>query len=85
MKYLINYDLKNPGQKYDDLIKAIKAFGAWAKISSSCWAIKTNQSAVQIRDNLKLHIDKNDILFVCDFDDWASYNLSKEVVDWLNS
>ncbi len=85
MTYLITYDLKNPGQKYDNLIDAIKAYGIWAKISSSCWAIKTNQTAAQICDNLMLYIDANDILFVCDFDDWASYNLNKEVVNWLNS
>lgn len=83
MKYLINYDLINPGQNYDDLIAAIKAYGTWAKISRSCWAIKTSQTAVEIRDTLKNHLDSNDILFVCDFDNWASYNLSKEVTDWL--
>lgn len=84
MMYLINYDLKNPGQNYDDLIKAIKGYGSWAKIARSCWAIKSTKTAVQIREDLKQHIDSSDVLFVCKFEDWASYNLDKEVADWLN-
>lgn len=83
MKYLINYDLKNPGRNYDDLIKAIKAYGTWASICRSCWSIKTDCTAAQIRDNLKQYIDNSDILFVCDYNNWASYNLPQEVADWL--
>lgn len=81
--FLINYDLMNPGQNYSDLITAIKAYGKWAKISSSCWAIKTEDTAVQIRDNLTQYIDSGDVLFVCRFSDWAAYNFSQKVVDWL--
>lgn len=76
MKYLINYDLKNPGRNYDELIQAIKAYGTWANICRSCWSIKTEQTATQIRDNLKQYIDPNDILFVCDYNNWASYGIS---------
>ena len=28
MSYFISYDLNNPGQNYDDLIEAIKKYGA---------------------------------------------------------
>lgn len=84
-KYLITYDLYAPGKDYDQLIEAIKAYGNWAKICKSCWAIKADSSSAAIRDNLKQYIDANDRLFVCPFSDWASYNLPKEVVDWLNS
>lgn len=83
--YLINYDLKKPGQNYDDLIDAIKSYGKWAKISRSCWAVKTNKTAAQIRDHLEQYIDSSDVLFVCHFSEWASYNLSKEVTDWLKN
>lgn len=84
-KYLINYDLRTPGKNYDDLIDAIKAYGKWAKICSSCWAIKTDAEDTQIRDNLNQYIDTNDILFVCTFDSWASYNLPEDVANWLKA
>lgn len=84
-KHLINYDLSNPGQNYDDLIAAIKAYDVWAYICKSCWAVKSDKTDGQIRDDLCKHIDSNDKLFVCAFDGWASSNLSKEVVDWLKN
>lgn len=83
--YLISYDLHNPGQNYDTLIAAIKAYGSWAKISRSCWAVKTNQNAVQIRNNLSRFIDSDDVLFVCHFDNWAANNLPVDVSNWLNA
>ena len=82
-KHLINYDLFTPGKNYDDLIDAIKAYGYWAKICKSCWAIKSDDSDAQIRTNLKQYIDSNDRLFVCAFDGWASYGLPDEVATWL--
>lgn len=83
--HLINYDLTNPGQNYNKLIEAIKSYDYWAKICESCWAVKTNQSDAQIRDYLKQFLDSNDRLFVCTFSWWASWNLPKEVTDWLKS
>lgn len=83
MTYLINYDLSIPGQNYAQLISAIQSYGSWAKISRSCWMIKTEQSAVQIRDHLSPFIDKNDLLFICLFSNWASLNLRKEITDWI--
>ncbi|MEA4947066.1 MAG: SinR family protein [Oscillospiraceae bacterium] len=83
-KHLINYDLCTPGKNYDDLIEAIKAYEGWAKICKSCWAVSTNSTDTQICNNLKQYMDSNDVLFVCPFNDWASLNLSKAVVDWLN-
>lgn len=85
MTYLINYDLKDPGQRYLDLTAAIKSYGVWAKISYSCWAVRTELTAEEIRDDLIQYIDSNDVLFVCQFDGWASFGLSREVVDWLNN
>lgn len=83
--YLINYDLCNPGQNYNSLISAIKAYGSWAHICESCWAVKTSKTVTQIRDDLKQYLDKNDKLFVCYFESWASAGLGSEVLKWLNS
>lgn len=62
--YLVGYDLNTPGQDYADLFKAIKGIGSWWHYLDSTWIVKTDSSAVQIRDTLKKHIDKNDELLV---------------------
>ena len=62
--YIITYDLMAPGKDYNNLYTAIKSCGAWAKVVYSTWAIKTDLSAVQVRDYLIQHMDANDRLFV---------------------
>lgn len=61
--YIINYDLKNQ-RDYDSLYKAIKSYGAYAKILESCWAIVSSGSATEVRDYLAKHMDSDDGLFV---------------------
>ncbi len=62
--YIISYDLRKPGRNYEALYKAIKAYGTWGHINESLWAVVTQQTAVQIRDNLVQHLDSDDRLFV---------------------
>ena len=85
MIYIVSYDLLTPGQNYLRLTDAIKAFGTWAKINQSCWAVKSNLTAVQICTLLSQYVDANDSLFVCSLQSWASRGISDEVVSWLNN
>ncbi len=63
--YIISYDLRKRNQSdYQSLYKAIKAYGTWARITDSTWAIVTDESAVEIRDYLLKNIDEDDRLFV---------------------
>lgn len=58
------YDLRKPGSNYNKLYNAIKEYGVWAKITESSWAIVTESTATEIRDNLVSYLDNNDRLFV---------------------
>lgn len=71
---IITYDLCSPGRNYDDLYKAIKAYGTWAHITESTWFVKTDDSCTQIRDNLLSHIDSNDRLFVGELTGTAAWH-----------
>ncbi len=62
--YIISYDLKGAGRNYEGLYDAIKAYGTWAHINESLWAVVTSNSAVQVRADILKHIDGNDSLFV---------------------
>jgi len=62
--YLVSYDLRKPQRNYEALYAAIKAYGTWAHINDSLWAIVTTQSAVQVRNNLLSYVDGDDRLFV---------------------
>lgn len=84
--FLITYDLTKPesSPEYVKLISMIKELGAWAKTSKSVWLVKTNLSSKQILDTLLTTIDSNDKLIVIGVDnDWWTYGLSDEVINWM--
>lgn len=63
--YMITYDLNSAGQKYDDVIQAIKDSSlAWCSFWKSSYLIKSNLTPNQIVDNIKSHLDSNDSLIV---------------------
>jgi len=83
--YLVGYDLNRPEQNYTDLIEAIKAVGVWWHCLDSTWIVKSNQTAVEIRDELKQHIDRNDELLVVSLQGesaWIGFN--DQCSGWLN-
>ena len=59
--YIISYDMAEGGN-YDELYKAIKAYGTWAKITESTWAIVSESKSTEIRDNLWKHFTKGSSL-----------------------
>jgi hypothetical protein len=84
--YFIGYDLKNPGQNYTDLIEAIKKLGSYWHCLDSTWLIKSNSTAIEIRDYLIKHIDKNDKILVAQISgDGAWKGFDKTCADWLKN
>lgn len=82
MLHIVTYDLTVPGKPYSSLISAIQTFDH-IHISGSCWVIRSDLPATQIRNFLALSVDPSDNIFVCDFHNWAGCNLSREVRTWL--
>ena len=82
MLHVVSYDLRNPGQNYHSLITTIKHYDH-VHINGSCWVLRTNLTATQLRNILTRSIDTSDNLIVCDFHNWAGYNLPPEVITWL--
>ena len=82
-RYIVSYDLSQPGQDYDDLYKRIKSYGSWAEVTESSWAIETDQTAKEILDYLKPAMDHNDRLLVGRLGTSAWTGLSKKISDWL--
>lgn len=78
--YLIGYDLNRPRGEddYKDLIEKIKeSFPTWWHHLDSTWLVKTDMTAVQIRDKLKPYLDKGDELLVARLSGeaaWTGFN-----------
>ena len=84
--YIISYDLINPGQNYESLIKKIRSYQSWARLGGSAYVIVSNENVVTVRDKLLKILDNNDKLFVGKVNAPAAwYGLSEEVSDWLKT
>lgn len=86
--YLISYDLIKPVQNYERVIAHIKRdYPLWAKPQKSLWLIKTGLSVSAVRDNIRNHVDSDDNVLVLDItnDNWATYNISSEVTQWMQN
>jgi len=81
--YLILYDLRSSDRNYSSLTEAIKSYGTWAKITENSWAIVTDHSAVDIRNNLTQFIDSEDRLFVIKSGSHAAWKNVLGKTDWF--
>jgi len=85
---LISYDLKGleTSDDYKKLIEYIKNYGTWAKPLYSQWFVRTEKTCTTVRDEIKGEVDSNDKVLVLDVTgiNWSAYNLSKEVIEWMN-
>lgn len=81
---IITYDLSAPDRNYEGILKKIKSYGTWAKISESSYLIKTDKTPESVRDQLLKTIDEDDKLFVGTLVAPAAwYGLSEAVSNWI--
>lgn len=87
--FLISYDLGVPEThaSYVAVIKCIKSLGSlWAHPLQSVWIVRNNKNASQIRSEIQSVLDRNDRLIVVELSgNWGTYNISKEVTDWMHN
>jgi len=62
--YIVSYELKQPRREYVDFVSAIKSYDDWAQLLDCTWAIVSDKSAVEIRDQLWELLDPDDGIFV---------------------
>lgn len=63
--YIISYDLKNANSdSYEKITEYIKSHGTWAHINESLWAIKTEKSAILIRDEFTDIVPNGSSVFI---------------------
>ena len=82
---LVAFEIENELQR-QEFIKKIKNIGAWARVLSNAYIVRSsNKTAITIRNNLRINIKDSDRLFVVDIEDsdWASKDLPIEVNKWL--
>lgn len=80
--YIISYDMAEGGD-YDALFEAIKEYGTWAHLTESTWAVVTEYSAKEIRDDLGEHLPRGSRLIVVKSGVEAAWRNVLARNDWL--
>ena len=83
---LITYDLNNPGQKYEQVHKAIKSLtGAWCKVTESCFIVAGyGATASAVWEAVKPFLDGGDRVLTLDITGDSSTGwLTQEQWDWI--
>ena len=81
MRYVISYDLNEPGQDYERLFAALKDWGA-KKVLYSQWCVRRNgTTAAKVSDHFWQYMDSNDRILVIAIDGtgWAGYRLMNKI------
>jgi hypothetical protein len=63
---IITYVLSKPEQDHKDLIKAIKDYETWVKITEFTWIVATTDSCINIMNILRKHLHSDDRMFVAE-------------------
>lgn len=81
---MVSYDLFNPGQNYEQLIRRIKNYPSWAKLGGSAYLISTPNTPEQVRNELRLYLDRNDKLYVGMAPAPSAWvNMPNDVSNWI--
>jgi hypothetical protein len=83
--YIVTYDLNDPGQNYEVVLKVIKQIDGWARLSESSYAITSSLTPRGIYNKFKPHLDKNDQFYVIGLHKPYYGQGDKEVNDWLDN
>lgn len=87
--YIILLELHSGGEIYESLYNEIKSFDGWGRLTFSSWAIISNKSSSQIRDDLSAYLYEGDRIMVvlsgksaawkntCASNEWVRKNIIK--------
>ena len=80
--YIISFDLK-PNRSYKNFTDAVKAYGTWARITESTFAVVTESSAKHVRDYLVQYLNPDDRIFVVKTGGRSAWRNAIADTDWL--
>lgn len=82
---IISYDLSNPGQNYEEIIKKIKSYTSWARLGGSAYLIYTDDGVKEVRDALWSLMDAGDKVYVSVAPPPAAWaGMPKDVSNWIH-
>lgn len=83
--YNVSYDLNKTGKDYLGLHSELKKTYEWYHLLDSTWLLYTSETADQIWQRLKSHIDGNDNILIIQVTNNKQGWLNQDQWTWLNA
>ena len=84
-RFLVSYEWKDPDNKHDALIRAIKEYPAWCHVLKTQWFVCHSGDSTSIFNELRPHIEDSDRLLVSEFTGNHVGWLGQKAIDWLKN
>ncbi|WP_020208906.1 hypothetical protein [Gilvimarinus chinensis] len=81
--HCVSYDLNKPGQDYTALYEELKKSPGYWHYLDSTWLISTSETATELFQRIKPHIDNNDTVLVIKVTNEYSGWLPEKAWGWL--
>jgi hypothetical protein len=81
--YNVSYDLNKTGKDYKGLHEELKKTGTWIHLLDSTWLLFTAESATQIYNRLRPHIDQDDNIMIAQITNNYSGWLPENAWNWV--
>lgn len=84
--YIVVYQLENSSNDYSKISEKLKSYSGWAKPFDRTWLIKTDKSAVEIRNELASSIERRGSIMVIRISEaaWATSRVQTNINDWMH-
>lgn len=83
---IVTYELMEPSGNREDIIKAIKECGSWARLGADAYLMSTTDTPEQLRDKLTVALRPGDKLYVGTARAPAAWRgMSEAVTNWIQA
>ena len=83
--YNVSYDLNKSGKDYVGLHDELKKTSSWLHLLDSTWLLCTSETAQQIWERLRSHIDEDDNILIAQITSNNAGWLRKTWWTWINN
>lgn len=68
-----------------NIVGEIKELGQWANLMPDCYLVKTEYSATQIAEKIKIVMEEKDMIFVTEVSKENSASFTPGVINWIQN
>ncbi len=82
---MVSFQLENQEQ-YNQISERLRNYPKWARVMNNVWIVRSKDDIPTIRGNISSVIGEGDgsvLVMKVSCDAWGTYNVEKNITDWM--